>query len=218
MTWIDRRRVIEYPVLELWSKGGPLDQWYADVGGPVGILRQWAPNVRGRAVDGGHFFPERNPSDTIAALREFSEGVAFVIRWASMLLRHEGFRRLCRARELLQGLDDLAPTIEDLAREVRISPFHFIRQFEAVFGVTPHQYRIQVRLDRAKELLASGQLSVTDVCMAVGFSSLGSFSTLFTRRFGETPSAYRRRVRAADLGLGCLSLMGHLPRRSFREA
>jgi AraC-like DNA-binding protein len=135
-----------------------------------------------------------------------------------MLLRHEGFRRLCRARELLQRLDDPAPTIEDLAREVRISPFHFIRQFEAVFGVTPHQYRIQVRLDRAKELLASGQLSVTDVCMEVGFSSLGSFSTLFTRRFGETPSAYRRRVRAADLGPGCLSLMARLPHRSFREA
>jgi AraC-like DNA-binding protein len=135
-----------------------------------------------------------------------------------MLLRHEGFRRLCRARKLLQQLDDLAPTIEDLAREVRISPFHFIRQFEAVFGVTPHQYRTQLRLDRAKELLASGQLSVTDICMEVGFSSLGSFSTLFTRRFGETPSAYRRRVRAVDLGPGCLSLMGHLPRRSFREA
>jgi haloacetate dehalogenase len=67
-------RVIECPVLALWSKGGPLDQWYADVGGPLGILRQWAPNVRGRAVDGGHFFPEQNPSDTIGALREFSEG------------------------------------------------------------------------------------------------------------------------------------------------
>jgi haloacetate dehalogenase len=73
---IDRQaaRVIECPVLALWSKGGPLDQWYADAGGPVGVLRQWAPNVRGRAVDGGHFFPEQNPSDTIAALREFSEG------------------------------------------------------------------------------------------------------------------------------------------------
>ena len=135
-----------------------------------------------------------------------------------MLLRHEGFRRLCRARERLQQLDDAAPTIEELAREVRISPFHFIRQFEAVFGVTPHQYRIQVRLDRAKELLATGQLSVTDTCMEVGFSSLGSFSTLFTRRFGETPSAYRRRVRPADLAPGCLTLMGHFPHRSFREA
>jgi AraC-like DNA-binding protein len=135
-----------------------------------------------------------------------------------MLLRNEGFRRLCHARERLQQLDDPAPTIDELARELRISPFHFIRQFETVFGVTPHQYRIQARLDRAKHLLAARDLSVTDVCMEVGFSSLGSFSTLFTRRFGESPSAFRRRVQATDLTPGCLSLMGALPDRSFREA
>jgi len=135
-----------------------------------------------------------------------------------MLIRHEGFRRLCRARDLLQQLDEPAPTIEELAREVNISPFHFIRQFEAVFGVTPHQYRIQVRLDRARRLLAASPQSVTDVCMEVGFSSLGSFSTLFKHRFGETPSAFRRRVRTADLSPGCLTLMGGLRNRSFQEA
>ena len=135
-----------------------------------------------------------------------------------MLLRHEGFRRLCRARDLLQQLDDPAPTIEQLAAELKISPFHFIRQFEAVFGVTPHQYRIRARLDHAKHLLAAGTRSVTDVCMEVGFSSVGTFSTLFTRRFGETPSAYRRRVRTADLTPGCLRLMAELGDRSFQEA
>ena len=134
-----------------------------------------------------------------------------------MLLRHEGFRRLVRARELLQQIGDSAPTIEDLAREVGISPFHFIRQFEAVFGVTPHQYRTQARLDRARELLAAGRLTVSAVCVDVGFSSLGSFSALFTRRFGETPSAYRRRVQRSDLTPGCLSLMTNEPHRSFRE-
>ena len=151
-----------------------------------------------------------------------------------MLLRHEGFRRLCRARDLLRELREPSPSIEDLARELRISPFHFIRQFEAVFGVTPHQFRIQSRVDLAKHLLAKGQHSVTDVCMEVGFSSLGSFSALFSRRVGESPSAYRRRVRAlvqvpgalpADLTPGCLSLMSRLPVsrlprpvRNFREA
>jgi len=135
-----------------------------------------------------------------------------------MLLRHDGFRRLCRARELLTQLDGPQPTIEALAREVGISPFHFIRQFEALFGVTPHQYRIQVRLDRARQLLATRQSAVTAVCMDVGFSSLGSFSALFARRFGESPTAYRRRVRAADLAPGCLTLMAKLPNRSFREA
>jgi AraC-like DNA-binding protein len=78
--------------------------------------------------------------------------------------------------------------------------FTFIRQFEALFGVTPHQYRIQARLDLAKQLLASGQYSVTDVCMEIGFSSLGSFITLFAQRVGEAPSAYRRRIRAAPAG------------------
>ena len=143
-----------------------------------------------------------------------------------MLLRHEGFRRLCRARDLLRERREPSPSIEELAREVRISPFHFIRQFEAVFGVTPHQFRIQSRLDLAKALLAGGQHSVTDVCMEVGFSSLGSFSTLFTRRVGETPSMYRRRVRTlivvpgssiSVLTPGCLSLMSGLPASAFRD-
>lgn len=135
-----------------------------------------------------------------------------------MLLRHEGFRRLCHARDVLQRLEGEPPTIEALARDVGISPSHFIRQFEAVFGVTPHQYRIQARLDRAKQLLATQRHSVTTVCFEVGFSSLGSFSALFTRRFGESPSAFRRRIQRDDLAPGCLSLLGSLPDRSFREA
>ena len=69
----DRRagRTIACPVLALWSAGSSLDTWYTDAGGPLGILRQWAPNVSGRAVRGGHFFPEQNPDETITALREF---------------------------------------------------------------------------------------------------------------------------------------------------
>jgi AraC-like DNA-binding protein len=151
-----------------------------------------------------------------------------------MLLRHEAFRRLCLARDLLREQREPSLSIAEVAREVQISPFHFIRQFEALFGVTPHQFRIQARLDAARHLLAMGHHSVTDVCLEVGFSSLGSFSTLFTRRVGEPPSAYRRRVRAIvqvpgplppDLAPGCLTLMWRLPSsafsksiRSFREA
>jgi AraC-like DNA-binding protein len=150
-----------------------------------------------------------------------------------VLLKDEGFRRICRARDLLRDERHSSLSIADLARHVQISPFHFIRQFEALFGVTPHQFRIESRLDRAKMLLAAGTHSVTDVCMEVGFSSLGSFSAQFTERVGEPPSAYRRRVRAMiqvpgvpphHLTPGCLSLMGRLPLsafscdRSFREA
>jgi AraC-like DNA-binding protein len=151
-----------------------------------------------------------------------------------LLLRPDGFRRLCRARDLLREVREPSPSIADLAREVQISPFHFIRQFEAVFGTTPHQFRIQTRLNLARHLLAIGQHSVTEVCLEVGFTSLGSFSTLFTRRLGEAPSVYQRRIRSsaqvpgvlpAELTPGCFSLMGHLPAnafaravRSFREA
>lgn len=125
-----------------------------------------------------------------------------------MLLRHEGFRRLCRARDLLREQREPAPSIAQLASELGISEFHFIRQFGALFGVTPHQFRIQTRLDRAKELLAEGRHSVTDVCMEVGFSSLGSFSSLFARRAGEAPSAYRRRIAPTGRAKpGCLTLM-----------
>ncbi|MDC0680851.1 helix-turn-helix transcriptional regulator [Sorangium atrum] len=147
-----------------------------------------------------------------------------------MLLGHDALRNLCRARDLLSEVRESRLSIEDVAREVAISPYHFIRQFEAVFGVTPHQYRIRWRLDLAKQLLAAGHHSVTDVCMEVGFSSLGSFSALFAQRIGVPPSAYRRRVRAMvqvpgrlpwELVPGCLTLMGQLPLgafRSFREA
>jgi AraC-like DNA-binding protein len=141
-----------------------------------------------------------------------------------VLLRHEGFRRLCRARDLLLDTRERPLTIHELARDIQISPFHLIRQFEAVFGSTPHQFRQASRLELARQLLASGQHSVTEVCMEVGFSSLGSFSVLFTRRMGETPSAYQRRMRrvfavpglvSQHLTPGCLTLMGRIPRSSW---
>ncbi|AUX44342.1 regulatory protein pocR [Sorangium cellulosum] len=147
-----------------------------------------------------------------------------------MLLGHDALRNLCRARDLLSEVHEPTLSIEEVARAAAISPYHFIRQFEAVFGVTPHQYRIRRRLELAKQLLAAGHHSVTDVCMAVGFSSLGSFSALFAQRIGVPPSVYRRRLRALvqvpgtlpwELVPGCFTLMGRLPPgafRNFREA
>jgi haloacetate dehalogenase len=69
----DRRdgKTVDVPVLALWSRGSALDSWYQDEGGPLGILRPWAPRVDGHAIDGGHFFPEQNPEATIDALRRF---------------------------------------------------------------------------------------------------------------------------------------------------
>jgi AraC-like DNA-binding protein len=144
-----------------------------------------------------------------------------------MLLRGDAFERLCRARELLREARDPRLSVRDIARQVRISPFHFIRQFEAVFGLTPHQFRIETRLDRARLLLTMDSQPVTDVCFEVGFESLGSFSDLFTRRVGVAPSAYRKRARVLvptpgafpprELFPGCLSLMAFLPASAFRN-
>jgi AraC-like DNA-binding protein len=140
-----------------------------------------------------------------------------------VLIHPDSFRGLCRARDLLCDLDGAALPVPAVARAAAISPSHFIRQFHALFGLTPHQLRIQARLDRARELLERDRASVTDVCLEVGFSSLGSFSSLFTRRVGASPSAYRRTLVQVPADLvaaipGCLGILGRLPIRSFREA
>lgn len=132
------------------------------------------------------------------------------------MLTHDTLVRLCRARDRLRETSGETPSIAAIAREAAVSPLHFMRQFKGLFGESPHQYRIRARLERAKQLLLLGGYSVTDVCVEVGFSSLGSFSYLFARRFGESPSAYRRRLAPcvrvpgqlpAQLMPGCFSLM-----------
>ncbi len=124
--------------------------------------------------------------------------------------------RLRRARDLLREDHERVVSIDEAAREAALSPYHFIRRFRAVFGETPHQTQIAARLHRAKELLIVSDLSVTEICVAVGFSSLGTFSDLFSRRVGVAPSLYRRQFRSMvrvagmiprQLIPGCLSLM-----------
>src|SRR5258708_3412243 len=102
-----------------------------------------------------------------------------------MLITPATFQRLCRARERLHAIHEPL-SINGLAAELGMSPYQFIRQFHALFGATPHQLRIQARIECAKRLLAQDR-SVTGVCMEVGFSSLGSFSSSFARRVGASP-------------------------------
>jgi AraC-like DNA-binding protein len=103
-------------------------------------------------------------------------------------------RRLCRARDILcDGLDE-APDLRALARLAGVAPHHFLRVFRKTFGETPHAYLTRLRIDRAKASLRAGG-SVTETCFEVGFSSLGSFSTLFLRHVGVSPSEYRRSLR-----------------------
>ena len=85
-----------------------------------------------------------------------------------------------------------APAQEELARRAGMSRFHFLRRWKEAFGVTPHEDLTRLRITRAKDLLSRDRASVTGVCFELGFSSLGSFSTLFAERVGCPPSAWRR--------------------------
>ncbi|HYF64835.1 MAG TPA: AraC family transcriptional regulator [Herpetosiphonaceae bacterium] len=101
---------------------------------------------------------------------------------------------LRRARQFIDAHYDTELDLEQIAGQTGFSRFHFIRLFQRTFATTPHQYLTQRRLERARELLDSSELSVTEICFAVGFQSLGSFSTLFHRSTGQAPSLYRARV------------------------
>src|SRR4051812_31334357 len=97
------------------------------------------------------------------------------------------YRRLWRARLLIDSSFDRPLNLNTLSSEACFSRYHFIRLFKRAFNRTPHQYLVEKRIERAKELLASSRLSVTDVCFEIGFQSLGSFSTLFHKRVGASP-------------------------------
>lgn len=95
-------------------------------------------------------------------------------------------------REYSRPLD-----VPSLARAALMSPAHFSRRFRAEYGETPYNYLMTRRIERAMALLRRGDLSVTEVCVEVGCTSLGSFSSRFTELVGETPSAYRARDHTA---------------------
>ncbi|WP_053913587.1 helix-turn-helix transcriptional regulator [Streptomyces sp. TP-A0875] len=109
----------------------------------------------------------------------------------------EDLVRLRRARDAMDR--DYAEPLDvpALARIALMSPGHFSRCFRAAFGETPYGYLMTRRIERAKALLRRGDLTVTEVCHAVGCTSLGSFSSRFTELVGETPSAYRARAHEA---------------------
>ncbi|HSM44886.1 MAG TPA: helix-turn-helix transcriptional regulator [Acidimicrobiia bacterium] len=102
-------------------------------------------------------------------------------------------RRLLRARDLMDRDYWRSLDIDSLADVALMSPAHFIRSFKNVFGETPHRYLQRRRVERAMYMLRTTDRSITEICMSVGFSSLGTFSRTFTEIVGETPSSFRRR-------------------------
>jgi transcriptional regulator GlxA family with amidase domain len=109
----------------------------------------------------------------------------------------EDLVRLRRARDRMDREYAEPLDIAALARTALMSPGHFQRSFREAYGETPYGYLMTRRVERAKTLLRRGDLTVTEVCIAVGCTSLGSFSSRFTELVGETPSAYRARSHAA---------------------
>ena len=112
------------------------------------------------------------------------------------ITRVEMYRRLHRARDFMEANLDQPLTVGQIAQEAWFSPFHFLRQFKGLFGETPHQYLTRRRLERAQHLLTMTEMSVTDICFALGFESLGSFSGLFRQRLGASPQQFRLLNRA----------------------
>ncbi len=123
----------------------------------------------------------------------------------------ESNRRLLRARDTMDR--DYAKPLDlpALARVAHVSAVHFSRTFRATFGETPHRYLQRRRVERAMFLLRSGDRSVTDICLEVGFTSLGTFSRTFRDIVGESPTAYRRRGPLADVPT-CFAMAWMRPR------
>jgi AraC-like DNA-binding protein len=109
--------------------------------------------------------------------------------------REEVYRRLYLARDYAAALYATPVTLEELAHVAGMSPNHLLRTFGSAFHQTPHQYLTAVRVERASALLRGTSLTVTEICGAVGYASLGSFSALFKRQMGMSPQDYRRTIR-----------------------
>jgi AraC-like DNA-binding protein len=102
-------------------------------------------------------------------------------------------RRMLRARDTMDRAFAQPVDVPGLARVAHVSPAHFSREFRATFGETPHRYLQRRRVERAMELLRETDRPVTEICLDVGFNSLGTFSRTFSAVVGESPSAYRTR-------------------------
>jgi AraC-like DNA-binding protein len=131
-------------------------------------------------------------------------------------------RHLLRAKDLADARYFDPLTVADLARAAGLSRAHFSREFRRTFGESPHQYLLTRRLERAAALLRNTERTVTEICFAVGLSSLGSFTVTFGRIYDMTPLEYResfpppqRHIRIPD----CVArVYGRPQNRTFREA
>jgi AraC-like DNA-binding protein len=103
---------------------------------------------------------------------------------------------LREARDFMRYAYGRPVSLPDVAAHANLSPYHFLRVYKRAYGETPHEFLTRLRIERAKALLGRGSHNVTEACFEVGFSSLGSFSSLFAGHVGLSPSEYRRYARS----------------------
>ncbi|MEO8174612.1 MAG: AraC family transcriptional regulator [Sediminibacterium sp.] len=104
------------------------------------------------------------------------------------------YDKLVTAKLFIDQHFDEAIDLETIAAQAYMSPFHFHRLFTKVYRITPHQYITKKRLQKAKELLKTGQVSILGICTGVGFESHGSFSVLFKKHHGIAPKSYQAKA------------------------
>ena len=130
-------------------------------------------------------------------------------------------RHLLRAKDVADASYAEPIGVADMARAARLSQAHFSREFKRTFGESPHQYLLTRRLERAAALLRTTDWSVAEVCIAVGLSSIGSFTTSFGRMFGKSPTAYRAAyppaAALAQIPACYVRTYGRPKHRTFRE-
>jgi AraC family transcriptional regulator len=134
---------------------------------------------------------------TGAALKPFkSSALQQVLGFGQLVVYKGGLTRLRlkRALDYIQANLGSEIHLEDLARAVGLSPFHFAKLFKLSTGSTPHQYVLQRRLERATELLRSAELSLSEVALECGFADQSHFANVFRRFMGVTPSQFRARL------------------------
>lgn len=107
--------------------------------------------------------------------------------------REELFRRVSLAEDIIRSEYRKGISLAELSQMTALSPNHLIRTYKQVFGDTPHQHVISLRLAEAKRLLSTTDRPILEVCLSVGFDSIGTFTSTFKRRFGQPPSAYRNK-------------------------
>jgi AraC-like DNA-binding protein len=130
-------------------------------------------------------------------------------------------RHLVRAKDLADGRYSDPLSVDHLAEVAGLSRAHFSREFRKAFGESPHAYLLTRRLERAAALLRNTDRSVAEVCMSVGLTSVGSFTTSFTRTYGRSPASYRAAfppaAHQAQVPPCVLRFYGRPKLRTFRE-